>query len=56
MPSVAWVDSVPGCPVTWQMPATYYIEARNADGASVTIDAMPLALVRVCSLGPGLEP
>ncbi len=43
-------------PVTCQMPATYYIEARNADGASVTIDAMPLALVRVCPLGPGLEP
>jgi hypothetical protein len=34
----------------------FTVEAKNADGASVTIDAMPLALVRVRPLGLGLEP
>lgn len=47
---------MPGSPITCQIPAIYYIEAKNADGALVTIDAMPLALVRVSQLGPGLEP
>jgi len=47
---------VPGSPITCQITAIYYIEAKKADGALATIDAMPLALVRVCQLGPGLEP